>query len=423
MSVLTRSCCLPTSLRSLHRLRRPQSLNFRLIHHATPQKTVVEQYLLDHIKATGPLPISTYMQQCLSHPTHGYYMNPENKVFGSRGDFITSPEISQVFGELIAIWCLGQYNSAGTDVPIRIIELGPGKGTLMADILRVFSRLIPDKTKPISVHLVETSPTMRATQKANIISGTNVQVHWHTSIGEILPRSTEYTMLVAHEFFDALPIHILQKTDTGAWHEVLVASNTEENGQAEVTSNETAGRPLSFRRVLAPRPSAVSHVLGHSSLRFKDLPVENSNAPIGGCGLIIDYGEDHAFGDSFRAFRNHKIVDIFHEPGLCDLTANVDFAYLKEAMSDLVSTHGPMPQGPFLNQLGLPLRLQGMLREARTSERRKEIQSAAERLVDPMGMGKEYQVLGIANKPERTDPSYLYAYPFPDSDPKEKPGT
>jgi len=152
-----------------------------------------------------------------------------------------------------------------------------------------------------------------------------------------------------------------QKTDTGAWHEVLVASNTEEIDQTKVDAHERIKPPLAFRRVLAPRPSAVSHVLAHSSKRFHNLPVgsslevaptsfkiarkvgelltsrisEEEGGSIGGCGLIIDYGGDHAFGDSFRAFRNHEIVDIFHKPGLCDLTANVDFAYLKEAMSDL----------------------------------------------------------------------------------------
>ena len=214
---------------------------------------------------------------------------------------------------------------------------------------QVFSKLIPDKS--IGVHLVETSSTMRAAQQANITNGdrTNVQVHWHTSIAEIPPSSTEYTMLVAHEFFDALPIHILQviqvflifkrnlysftqKNDTGAWHEVLVASNIEDNGQTKINSDKTTGPSLSFRRVLAPRPSAVSHVLGHSSLRFQNLPVgsslevsptsfkiarkigellmsgkfEEKSAPVGGCGLIIDYGGDHAFGDSFRVGL-HKI--------------------------------------------------------------------------------------------------------------------
>ncbi|KAF8968058.1 S-adenosyl-L-methionine-dependent methyltransferase [Flammula alnicola] len=404
--------------------------------------TVIEQHLLDRIKLTGPLPFATYMQQCLSHPTHGYYMNPENRVFGSRGDFITSPEISQMFGELVAVWLLSQYEIAGKQSSLRFIELGPGKGTLMGDILRA--------RKHINVHLVETSPSMRATQQAYLTSISNerphVHLHWHNSINEIPTSSSEYTMLVAHEFFDALPIHILQvyfpgilaaicsnfaqqKAETGQWHEVLVASNIDQETTSNDDSNgsnetEKATPAPSFRRVLAPQPSAISTVLGHSSPRFQELPAGSSLEPedekpsLGGSGLIIDYGGNNAFGYSFRAFKSHNIVDVFHEPGNCDLTANVDFAYLKEAMGDLVTTHGPMPQGTFLKEMGLPLRLQGLLKTAKTEERREEIRGAAVRLVDPLGMGKEYQVLGITSEPPSPKtPEARATWPFVDTKP------
>ncbi|KAF8802501.1 DUF185-domain-containing protein [Phlegmacium glaucopus] len=421
------------------------SLKIRLTHNVVANATKVEKILLDNIKATGPLPFSTYMQLCLSHPTHGYYMNSSNKVFGSGGDFITSPEISQVFGELIGIWLLSQWANSAKNHPFRLVELGPGRGTLMDDILRVVSKIVPSG-KTIDVHLVETSPAMRALQQAKLSSDEqfNIKIHWHNSINEVTFSPSEYTMLVAHEFFDALPIHILQKMQTG-WHEVLVASNMEEEkAESNVDKTRLTAVATALQRVLARNPSTASALLGYSSPRFQGIPVgsslevsptafriahkigqllssENSGAKktsLGGCGLIIDYGGDKAFGDSFRAFKEHKIVDVFHEPGNCDLTSNVDFAYLKEAMSGLVTTYGPISQGTFLERMGLELRLQSLLKAAETDKRRKEIREAAARLIDPLGMGKEYQVMGITNKLPKSEESVdTVVWPFFDEKP------
>ncbi|KDR78957.1 hypothetical protein GALMADRAFT_244641 [Galerina marginata CBS 339.88] len=384
---------------------------------------------------------ATYMQLCLSHPMDGYYMNPANKVFGTDGDFITSPEISQTFGELIALWLLQEYKKSERDSPLRLVELGPGKGTLMGDILRVILKFEPRKN--INIHLVETSPAMRDLQSTRLTAGErpNVRLHWHNSINEIPPSASEYTMLVAHEFFDALPTHILQRSvETGFWHEVLIASKAEDDKlQANNNSEETAflspsaPTPIpssSLRRVLSAKPSNVGAVLGLSSPRFGEIgpgsflevsPMafkiarkvgelltagqQAKDSPtIGGCGLIIDYGGDTAYGDSLRAFKNHEIVDIFREPGHCDITANVDFAFLKEAMQDIVTPLGPIPQGDFLTRMGLALRLRTLLQAAKTEEHQNTIHGAAMRLVDPKGMGRQYQVLGITNaRPTHTD--------------------
>jgi len=217
----------------------------------------------------------------------------------------------------------------------------------------------------------------------------------------------------------------------------LVETDTEGNRHPknEVNPDETTAPPLSFRRVLEPQPSFVAHQLGHSSPRFQNLPDGSSlevsslsfqiarkvrelltggrtHSPYGGCGLIIDYGGDHAFSDSLRTFRHDEIVDMFHLPGLCDLSTKVDFAYLKVAMSGVVATHGPMPQGKFLMQLGLPYLLEGLLKVAKTDERRQEIRSAAASLVDPTGMGKEYQVMGITFEEMKS----ASTWPFPDPD-------
>ncbi|KAF4614132.1 hypothetical protein D9613_007842 [Agrocybe pediades] len=390
--------------------------------------TPVEDIILNHIKLTGPISFATYMQLCLSHPDHGYYMNPANKVFGAGGDFITSPEISQVFGELIALWLLQEYMRTAKGAPLRIVELGPGKGTLLGDVLRVILKFAPQKS--LNVHLVETSLALRDIQKGHLTSQnhSNVHLHWHNSISEIPPSSSEYTMLVAHEFFDALPVHILQKKkETEQWHEVLIASKDDkvrapegDEVAQEVPSPVSEESPSTLRRVLASKPSSVGAVLGLSSARFGEMPEESflevsptafriarkvgelltrgqpedENASLGGCGLIIDYGGARAYSDSLRAFKNHEIVDIFHEPG--------KFTPL-----------GPTSQGSFLAKMGLGVRLRTLLQAAATEERQQAIHSAAMRLIDPKGMGGQYQVLGITGERSK-DPNAppLEIWPF-----------
>ncbi|KAJ2924876.1 hypothetical protein H1R20_g12218, partial [Candolleomyces eurysporus] len=376
-------------------------------------------------------------------------MNPSHPVFGTSG-----------------IWFVSQWANAGKPTSVRLVELGPGRGTLMADILRTISKFGLSQSLT-GVHFVETSQALRSVQEQLQSSPHygDVKLHWYNSITEIPRSPSEYTILVAHEFFDALPIHVLQKKETG-WHEVLIASTDDlqtspppssENKDVETTNESTTQENSTItpgprlRRVLSPQPSAASMLLGHSSPRFDKLPVgsfievsptsfriahhvgrllaanpppsdipgrsrslpqdekaEKEEVGVGGCGLFIDYGGANVFGDSFRAFKQHKIVDTFDQPGECDLTANVDFAYLKEAMSGLVSTHGPLTQSSFLERMGLPIRVDALLRGAKSEERRKVIQDAASRLVDLNGMGKEYKVLGITS----TAGTDVEAYPF-----------
>ncbi|KAK0446166.1 S-adenosyl-L-methionine-dependent methyltransferase [Armillaria borealis] len=364
----------------------------------SPPVTKIEKIVLDHVKAVGPMPFGSYMNLCLSHPTDGYYMNPANAVFGKRGDFITSPEISQVFGELVAIWLLSQWQNAGSPPSIRLVELGPGRGTLMADILRVVRQFAKSALK--RVHLVETSPSMQALQNDNLLPFSQKggwDLAWNESIDEIEPSSSDYTMLVAHEFFDALPVSMLERGKQG-WLEIMVDSI-----------------PDSIEEPAYPRlaPTAASTLLGRSSLRFDQMPegsrLEVSAASFriarkvgellspGGCALVVDYGGDSPFADSFRAFKDHQIGDVFDRPGECDLTANVDFGYIKEAMGDLVPTYGPLPQSQFLVSMGLEARVNMLIRSAKTEERAEDIKKAAQRLVDETGMGMEYKVLGISS--------------------------
>ncbi|KAF9243450.1 S-adenosyl-L-methionine-dependent methyltransferase [Melanogaster broomeanus] len=400
--------------------------------------TEIEKIMANSIRATGPLSFSTYMQLCLSHPVHGYYMKPEHAVFGTRGDFTTSPEISQVFGELLAVWMIQEWLNAAGSKPFRIVELGPGRGTLMDDMLRVVCQLPAVREKLTSLHLVETSGSMRALQREklhNAKEASGFELSWHDSIDDVPHREETYTMLVAHEFFDALPVHVLEKTAQG-WHEVLISLSNDPSIKYAMPSSPTSGsgvlippstspklQAVSSRwtRVLSPTPTASSALLGHTSPRFATLPVGSrievsgpsvkiarriaelirgvEGGSAGGCALVIDYGGEKVFGNSLRAFKEHKIVDIFHRPGECDITANVDFALLKEVLGDLGYTPRYALTRGFLNRLGVRLRAANLMQSARTEERKTAIADGVNRLVDPLGMGGQYAVLGVTGSP------------------------
>ncbi|KAF5359488.1 hypothetical protein D9756_003275 [Leucocoprinus leucothites] len=321
----------------------------------------------------------------------------------------------------------------------------------MDDILRVVSQLRP-ANDPVNVHLVETSQALRAVQEQKLASSKrNINLHFHHSISDVPQNPKQYTMLVAHEFFDALPIHLLQKKESG-WHEVMI--DTSHTSQPSSPSTSTSTQITStnshsnsqiiphLRRVLSPTPTAASTLLGLSSPRFHNLPngsfIEVSPAAfkiarqvgqlvsgidepgplakrdvvsssqlesVGGCGLIIDYGGD-------KAFKQHKIVDVFHRPGECDLTANVDFAYLKEAMSDLVTPHGPITQQSFLERMGISLRVDALARSAGSEARKSAIRDSVKRLTDRLGMGKEYKVLGLTSTARMEGLTGMAVWPF-----------
>ncbi|KAF8591209.1 DUF185-domain-containing protein [Ramaria rubella] len=401
--------------------------------------TPIEKFICDSIRASGPIPVSNYIQLCLSHPTEGYYMkkrSDDSDVFGLRGDFITSPEISQVFGELVCLWLLSMWRDSDTAIThpkIRLIELGPGRGTLMDDILRTLSIWPDSKAAVKNVHLVENSSSMRSRQDQELSAwrgSQNTQLHWWGSIEDIPDASEdEFTMLVAHEFFDALPVNILEKTASG-FREVLIDLKSQSNPSvvpSSTASNSAMGlSPLQF--VVSSGPTARSDLLSTLSPRFASLPegsrvevcssgwriarkvgemVSSFSQPVvggskrrtnKGAALIIDYGGEHTFGASFRAFRAHQHVHVFDKPGQSDLTTNVDFALLKDAIKDIATTHGTMDQATFLMRMGIHQRITALLRTQK-EERRSEILRAGQRLVDTsgQGMGRVYRVLGISS--------------------------
>ncbi|KAF9648679.1 DUF185-domain-containing protein [Thelephora ganbajun] len=374
------------------------------------------------------------MSLCLAHPTEGYYTKPLRDILGARGDFITSPEVSQVFGELIGVWFLTRWLANGTPSPIRIIELGPGKGTLIVDILRAFSQFQASKVAMQEIHLVETSHPLQSVQEQALkpfVEEFGWKIQWHDNLDAISQTDNQYTIVLAHEFFDALPFHLIEKSQNG-WQEIKIGSTSSKPETTTIftppgstatlhkqTKSNTPTTNSNFRLV-ASQPSPSSSLLGLASPRFKDLPIgtrvevspasfkiahqigkllstKTEGSSLGGAALIVDYGGDHLYGDSFRAFRDHKLVDVFYQPGECDLTANVDFAFLKEAVSDLLLTHGPISQADFLTRMGIDVRVETLKSQA-PPERANVIEKAAKRLTDLTGMGKQYQVLGFTSE-------------------------
>ncbi|GAA5937380.1 class I SAM-dependent methyltransferase [Sporobolomyces koalae] len=415
--------------------------------------------LEETIKTHGPLPVPRFMTLCLNHPTLGYYTT--RTVFGKEGDFVTSPEISQVFGELLGIWYVTQWLQQGAPKKVRVVELGPGRGTLLADVLRTFKSLPAQSSPPVtSIHLVEQSEALQGVQKEALRrSGFGeTPVFWHRNVEEVPQSSDEFTVAIAHEFFDALPIHIFEHTEKG-WREVLVdiadpktsvivsaekkeplrlvLSPTQTpasalyTGLAQAAKSSVTPSPtlnsaapllnvdttLPFPVPAATRaPEAPNEGVNLTAQRFARLPqgsrleISPSSYEIargfaklmegerGGAGLVVDYGDAKAFGRSWRGFRKHAVVDPLSKPGHTDLTANVDFSYLAEAMSDYATPHGPLTQSTFLTSLGLAPRLASLMRSAKTEERKKDIESAAKRLIDGLGMGGQYKVMGVTPK-------------------------
>ncbi len=322
------------------------------------------------------------MAACLADPEHGYYMRGE--PFGRAGDFITAPEISQIFGELVGLWTIGAWEMLGSPDPFVLAELGPGRGTLMADLLRT-GRVKPSFLKAASVHLVEMSPRLREVQKAALApSGQAVQ--WHGRIDDI-PRAP--TIFVANEFFDAMPVRQFQWQD-GAWAERVIGLG--EDGALSFGLSPISQRPAEVTLPdgavveASPTGKAVMTLIGERIARD------------GGAALIIDYGSDKpGVGDTLQAVRQHKYESPFAMPGEADVTCHVDFAALARTASEAgIEPRAVMTQGEFLVRLGLVERANVLGRDKDTKTR-DGIASAIERLAGPKAMGNLFKVLVVAS--------------------------
>jgi NADH dehydrogenase [ubiquinone] 1 alpha subcomplex assembly factor 7 len=324
------------------------------------------------IASDGPISVARFMAEANAR----YYASRD--PLGRAGDFVTAPEISQMFGEMVGLWLADVWTRAGAPEPVRYVELGPGRGTLAHDALRTMRRfgLVPD------VHLVEGSPALRRMQ-ARLHPGAT----WHEDLAS-LPEGAPL-LVVANEFFDALPVRQLVRTAQG-WRERMV-------GLRDGTLAFVAGdQPIDAALPQGRRDAAEGAIVETSPAGSAILAeVARLLAGQGGAALVIDYG--HAaprLGSTLQAVRGHRRLDPLAAPGEADLSAHVDFAALADAARcHGVRASGPVEQGAWLRALGIEARAEALARAAPT--RRAELDAAVARLTDAEAMGALFQVLGL----------------------------
>ncbi|XP_075059448.1 protein arginine methyltransferase NDUFAF7, mitochondrial isoform X2 [Mixophyes fleayi] len=326
------------------------------------------KHLTMKIKSTGPITVAEYMKEVLTNPVKGYYMHHD--MLGEHGDFITSPEISQIFGELLGIWCISEWLSGGKSKSLNLVELGPGRGTLMDDILRVFSQfqhLL--NTCNISIHLVEVSSKLSEIQALKLtgksietkydetssvfkkgITKSGLPVNWYYDIRDVPPG---YTFYIAHEFFDALPIHKLQADEK--------RDHVEVSPSAAVIIQKLARQIRSY----------------------------------GGAALIADYGHSGGKTDTFRGFKAHQLHDVLIAPGSADLTADVDFSFLKRIIGNTVASLGPITQHEFLKNMGIDLRLKVLLEKNKDAATQQHLIQSYNVLMNSDKMGERFKFFSI----------------------------
>lgn len=340
--------------------------------------------LVRHIRAHGPMTVAAYMAMALHDPRAGYYARRD--PIGAAGDFVTAPEISQIFGELIGLWCADLWRRMGSPVPVILAELGPGRGTLMADMLRA-TRRIGGFHDALHLHLVEASPLLRERQRQKLPGFASV---WIASVDD-LPDGP--LLLVANEFLDALPIRQLVRGRTH-WMERLVA--TDKSGQL-VFADSPESPALSLlvppRRRDEPQGAVVE--IGSAAIALAGALAERF-ARHPGAALFVDYGYAATSpGDTLTAISAHRAAAVLDRPGAADLSTHVDFtAFAEAARAGGATVYGPVTQRDFLAALGAEARLAALARNADPAQR-DALKIGLRRLIDPHEMGTLFKVLAL----------------------------
>ncbi len=340
----------------------------------------LERLLIARIGASGPISVADYMAECLLHPAFGYYATRD--PLGAAGDFTTAPEISQMFGELVGLALAQNWLDQGAPAPFTLAELGPGRGTLMADILRA-TRGVPGFHDALRLHMVEASPVLRKAQRA-ALPGVALT---HCERVDDLPEAPLF--LVANEFFDALPIRQFQR-EGGLWRERMVGLRGGALGfglSAPVEVPELAGRDDCRDGDIVEVCPAARGIVATISQRI---------AAHGGAALIIDYGGWRSLGDTLQALRAHAPVSPLDTPGDADLTAHVDFEALARA-AEGCATSAMTPQGLFLERLGIARRAQALAVSMQGAALETHV-AAHRRLTHPDEMGTLFKTFTIIPK-------------------------
>ncbi|XP_030412940.1 protein arginine methyltransferase NDUFAF7, mitochondrial isoform X2 [Gopherus evgoodei] len=338
--------------------------------------TPMLKHLMFKIKSTGPITVAEYMREVLTNPVKGYYMHHD--MLGERGDFVTSPEISQIFGELIGIWYVSEWMATGKPKTFQLVELGPEVSPKLSEIQAL--TLTGGKIQP---ELDVTSPVyMKGISKAGI------PIFWYRELQDV-PQGTSFYL--AHEFFDALPIHKFQRTEKG-WREVLIDIDPEAPDQLRfvLAPSTTPATELFIQRKEVRDHVEVCPDAGILIQRLACRIQED-----GGAALIADYGHNGNKTDTFRSFRSHELHDALTAPGTADLTADVDFSYLRTMTQGRVATLGPLNQHEFLKNMGIDVRLQVLLQNSSDKAMHKHLLQGYDMLMNPKKMGDRFHFFAL----------------------------
>jgi NADH dehydrogenase [ubiquinone] 1 alpha subcomplex assembly factor 7 len=347
--------------------------------------------LLDEIRRLiaigGPMPVAEYMRLCLAHPKYGYYVDRD--PLGAGGDFITSPEISQMFGELIGIWIAAVWRQMGAPENLRLVELGPGRGTLLHDALRA-TKVVRGFRDAVVLHLVEISPALRELQERRL-EPLGVPLMWHDRLEDVPAGAS---IIVANEFLDALPVHQAVKQPDG-WHERVVAVTAQGDLMFDVTREPLALFETSMPRALRQAPPGSIY-----EWRADNIALElGRRTREEGAALIIDYGHiQSGLGDTLQAVARHSFADPLRTPGRADLTAHVDFEALSQCAETIgARIHGPIPQRDLFLRLGIGQRA-AALKAGAPEDKAAGIETAFSRLIagSAKGMGELFKAIAIA---------------------------
>ncbi|MCC7305821.1 MAG: SAM-dependent methyltransferase [Alphaproteobacteria bacterium] len=342
----------------------------------------MDKILQDYITKNGPVDIGAFMQMVLGHPQHGYYMKKD--PFGAAGDFTTAPEISQMFGEVIGAWVADVWIKMGSPSAFTLLEMGPGRGTLMADMMRATEN-VKGFHSACSIHLLEMSPVLKDIQKNTLKAFPGVQ--WHETFKGISPEQP--LIAVANEFLDALPVRQLVMTDAG-WKERVIDFK---DGQF-VFGLATPSPFISLPEGRAEE-GEIYELSPERSAFMKNFCGVLKKAK--GAALFIDYGySEPGIGESLQALYKHQYVPVLEHIGDADLTAHVDFAALKEECRSVEAmVSGPVRQGDFLQSTGINQRAAWLSAKA-TEKQAQDIESALHRLTSSDEMGLLFKVMGLS---------------------------
>jgi NADH dehydrogenase [ubiquinone] 1 alpha subcomplex assembly factor 7 len=364
----------------------------------TETMTPLEIDIRRRIAAAGPMPIGHYMALCLADPKHGYYITRD--PLGAGGDFTTAPEVSQMFGELIGLWMVTVWQQMGAPDNVLVIELGPGRGTMMTDAMRA-AKIAPEFGKAAALHLVEISPALQATQQQRL-GDAGMSAAWHKTLAGV-PSGP--AIVIANEFFDALPINQAVKM-TGGWYRRTVGT-----GADGALAYDVEPQPIPYFEPTLPaavRAARDGEIFEwRSGADAMELGRRIAREP--GAALIIDYGHvESATGETLQAVRDHLFAEPLSAPGEADLTAHVDFEALSRSVASMgADVFGPIEQAEFLDRLGIRARAQTLKANASRAQAH-DIDSAMARLTGSgrTGMGSLFKAMAAVHRKVGIPPGF-----------------